>query len=125
MRDGIFSWLETITSPIDERPLLRRTGRRRLTLDVDGSVVSTGLKVKGAHRGFNPHRRKVPSYYPVTAYEAQEGRIVRLRNRPGSIHDGKAAVGFIEVLIKQVRTAVAGAGPSNSAWTGPSSATTC
>ena len=87
---------------------LRRTGRRRLTLDVDGSVVSTGLKVKGAHRGFNPHRRKAPSYYPVTAYEAQEGRIVRLLNRPGNIHDGKAAVGFIKALIDQVRTAVGG-----------------
>ena len=46
---------------------LRRTGRRRLTLDVDGSVVSTGLKVEGAQRGFNPHHRKVPSYYPITA----------------------------------------------------------
>ena len=86
--------------------VLRRTGGRRLTLDVDGSVVSTGLKVKGAFRGYNPHRRKAPSYYPVTACEAQEGQIVRLRNRPGNIHDGKAAVGFIDDLIRQVRDAV-------------------
>ena len=85
---------------------LRRTGGRRLTLDVDGSVVSTGLKVKGARRGFNPHRRKVPSYYPITAYEAQEWQIVRLLNRPGNIHDGKAAVGFLKALIRQVRAAV-------------------
>ncbi len=44
-------------SKLNEEPVgtaLRRTGRRRLTLDVDGSVVSTGLKVKGAHRGYNP-----------------------------------------------------------------------
>lgn len=85
---------------------LRQTGRRRLTLDVDGSVVSTGLKVEGAHRGYNPHRRKVPSYYPITACEAQEGQIVRLLNRPGNIHDGKAAVSFIDDLIRQVRDAV-------------------
>ncbi len=85
---------------------LRRTGGRRLTLDVDGSVVSTGLKVKGAYRGYNPHRRKVPSYYPITACEAQEGQVVRLLNRPGNIHDGKAAVGFIHDLIRQVRDAV-------------------
>ena len=48
--------------------VIERSVLRRLTLDVDGSVVSTGLKVEGARRGFNPHRRKVPSYYPITAY---------------------------------------------------------
>ena len=85
---------------------LRRSGRRRLTLDVDGSVVSTGLQVEGARRGFNPHHRKVPSYYPITAYEAQSGHIVRVENRPGNIHDGKAGVGFIAALIKQMKAAV-------------------
>ena len=81
-------------------------GRRRLTLDVDGSVVSTGLQVEGARRGFNPHHRKVPSYYPITAYEAQSGRIVRVQNRPGNSHDGKAGVGFLEALIGQMRRVV-------------------
>ena len=110
------AWMQRIRSEDVERlsklneelvgNVLRRTGGRRLTLDVDGSVVSTGLKVKGAFRGYNPHRRKAPSYYPVTACEAQEGQIVRLRNRPGNIHDGKAAVGFIDDLIRQVRDAV-------------------
>ena len=83
-------------------PEARGAGRERLAADRRSPahprrrfVVSTGLKV-GAFRGYNPHRRKAPSYYPVTACEAQEGQIVRLRNRPGNIHDGKAAVGFIE-----------------------------
>lgn len=110
------AWMQRIDSEDVERlsrlneelvgNALRDTGGRRLTLDIDGSVVSTGLKVKGACRGYNPHRRKVPSYYPVTACEAQEGQIVRLQNRPGNIHDGKAAVGFIGDLIRQVRDAV-------------------
>ena len=68
---------------------------RRLTIDVDGSVVSTGLQVERAQRGFNPHRRKVPSYYPITAYEAQSGQILRVQNRSGNVHDGKAALGFL------------------------------
>ncbi len=85
---------------------LRRSGRRRLTLDVDGSVVSTGLQVEGARRGFNPHHRKVPSHYPITAYEAQSGHIVRVENRPGNIHDGKAGLGFIAALIQQMKRAV-------------------
>lgn len=79
-------------------------GLRRLTIDVDGSVVSTGLRVQWAQRGFNPHRRKVPSYYPITAYEAQSGQILRVHNRPGNVHDGKAALGFLRALFGQLRT---------------------
>lgn len=41
---------------------------KALTVDVDGTVVSTGLQVSGAARGFNPHNRKRPSYYPISAY---------------------------------------------------------
>lgn len=87
---------------------LRRGGSRRLTLDVDGSVVSAGRKVEGAFRGFNRKRRGAHSYYPITAYAAQEGQIVRLLNRPGNINDGAAAVTFIEDVIRQVRGAVPG-----------------
>jgi hypothetical protein len=64
---------------------VRTAGIRRLTIDVDGSVVSTGQQVAWAQRGFNPHHRKVPSYYPVTAYEAQTGVILRVKNRPGNL----------------------------------------
>jgi hypothetical protein len=82
---------------------IRQAGLRRLTLDVDGTVVSTGLKAQWAFRGFNPHHRKVPSYYPVTAYEAQTGQIFRVRNRPGNVHDGKASLGFLRDVFAQVR----------------------
>jgi hypothetical protein len=82
---------------------IRQTGQRRLTIDVDGSVVSTGLQVAWAQRGFNPHRRKVPSYYPITAYEAQSGQVLRVQNRPGDIHDGKAALPFLRALLRQLR----------------------
>lgn len=77
-------------------------GPARLTIDIDGSVVSTGLQVQGAERGFNPHHRKVPSYYPITAYEAQSGVILRVQNRPGNIHDGKRSLSFLSELFEQV-----------------------
>jgi hypothetical protein len=83
-------------------------GLRRLTIDVDGSVVSTGLLVERAQRGFNPHRRKVPSYYPITAYEAQSGQILRVQNRSGNVHDGKAALGFLRDLFGQLATTLGG-----------------
>lgn len=85
---------------------VRRSGLRRLTLDVDGSVVSTGQQVEAARRGFNPHHRKVPSYYPVTAYEAQTGQIFRVKNRPGNVHDGKAGLPFLHDVFAQVRDTI-------------------
>ena len=83
--------------------VIRSLGLSRLTLDVDGSVVSTGMSVQGARRGYNPHRRKVPSYFPITAYEAQSGLLLRVENRPGNIHDGQASLAFLEALIAQVK----------------------
>jgi Transposase DDE domain group 1 len=87
---------------------IRQSGGRRLTIDVDGSVVSTGLRVAWAYRGYNPHRRKVPSYFPITAYEAQSGHVLRVQNRPGDIHDGKAGVPFVRALLRQIRATLGG-----------------
>src|SRR6266436_2024496 len=42
-----------------------------------------------AFRGFNPHHRKDPSYYPLLAHVAQTGHILRVKNRPGNVHDSK------------------------------------
>ena len=81
---------------------VRALGLRRMTVDVDGSVLSTGATVQGARRGFNPHHRKVPSYYPITAYEAQSGQILRVHNRSGNVHDGKASPPFLDELLAQL-----------------------
>lgn len=88
---------------------IARAKLRRLTIDVDGSVVSTGLQVERARRGFNPHHRKVPSYYPITAYEAQSGQVLRVQNRSGNVHDGKAALGFLRDLFAQIAVTLGGA----------------
>jgi hypothetical protein len=100
--------LQRVNAAVAARAI-RHTGQRRLTIDVDGSVVSTGLQVAWAQRGFNPHRRKVPSYYPITAYEAQSGQVLRVHNRPGNVHDGKAALPFLRALLHQLQTTL-GAG---------------
>jgi hypothetical protein len=87
---------------------IRAAGLRRLTIDVDGSVVSTGQKVQWARRGFNPHRRKVPSYYPISAYEAQSGKVLRVHNRPGNVHDGRACLQFLRDLLTQIAVTLGG-----------------
>ena len=75
----------------------------RLTIDVDGTVIRTGATVAWAFRGFNPHHQKDPSYYPLVAHLAQTGHILRLKNRPGNVHDSKQAVAFLRELIESLR----------------------
>jgi len=77
----------------------------RLTIDVDGTVVRTGATVGWAFRGFNPHHRKAPSYYPLLAHVAQTGHILRVKNRPGNVHDSKQAGAFLREVIDGLRTA--------------------
>ena len=83
----------------------------RLTIDVDGTVVCTGAQVHWAFRGFNPHHRKHLSYYPLLAHVAQTGHILRLKNRPGNVHDSKQAVAFVRELIDSVRAGLGRALP--------------
>ncbi len=82
---------------------LARLHLPRLTLDVDGTVVRTGATVGWAFRGFNPHHRKDLSYYPLLAHVAQTGHILRLKNRPGNVHDSKQATAFLRQLLETVR----------------------
>lgn len=82
---------------------LERLGLRRITLDVDGTVVRTGSQAQWAFRGFNPHHRKDKSYYPLLAHVAQTGQILRLKNRPGNVHDSKGALDFLRQEIRALR----------------------
>ena len=82
--------------------LLPTLGLRTWTVDVDGVVVSTGLQVERAARGYNPHQRKVPSYYPIMAHLAETTHILRVKNRSGNVHDGKAG---LPVLARPVAPA--------------------
>ncbi len=109
----VVAWLKAFTDPALEalsgliRDLvyerIERLRLRRLTLDLDGSVLRTGAKVEGAARGFNPHHPKDPSYYPLSVHVAQLGQILRLRNRPGNVHDSEGAAGFLRVVVRELR----------------------
>jgi hypothetical protein len=72
-------------------------------VDIDGSVITTGASVSWAFRGFNPHHRKDPSYYPILAHLAQTGHILRAKNRPGNVHDSRGAAAFLRDLIDDLR----------------------
>jgi len=40
--------------------------------------------------------------HPITAYEANTGQVLRVQNRAGNVHDGKASVAFLEALFEQL-----------------------
>jgi len=109
----VVAWLKAFTDPALEalcdliRELvyeqIERLRLGRVTLDLDGSVLRTGARVEGAARGFNPHHPKDPSYYPLSVHIAQLGQILRLRNRPGNVHDSHGAAGFLRVVVRDLR----------------------
>jgi hypothetical protein len=109
----VVRWLKAFTAPLLERlaDLIRdgvhdeieRAGLRRLTLDLDGTVLRTGAKVDGAERGYSPHHPKDPSYYPLTAHLAQLGQVLRVWNRPGNVVDSHNADGFLRVVVGELR----------------------
>ena len=78
-------------------------GLRRATVDLDGTVLRTGLQVAWARRGYNPHHPKDPSYYPLLAHLAQTGQILRVKNRPGNVNDSHGAAGMIREIVGDLR----------------------
>ena len=76
--------LQAINTAVVAR-VLGTLGHRTWTIDVDGVVVSTGLQVERAFRGFNPHHRKVPSYDPIMAHLAETTHVLRVKNRSGNV----------------------------------------
>lgn len=76
---------------------------RRATLDLDGTVLRTGICVDGAERGFNPHHPKDKSYYPLTAHLAQTGQLLGIWNRSGNTNDSVGALEALRFLIDDLR----------------------
>jgi len=76
----------------------------RVTLNFDGTVISTGDDVENAARGYNPHKRFSKSYYPFLCHITQTGHFFQVKNRRGNTHDSKGgALNMIADSIRQVR----------------------
>lgn len=75
----------------------------RVTLDFDGSVLSTRRKAEGSAVGYNRKRRGERSYYPLFCTVAQTGQVLDLLHRPGNVHDLRGAREFILHCIALVR----------------------
>jgi len=85
--------------------VLERLGREALTtvtLDFDGSVISTSRKAEGVASGFNK-KKGMRSYYPLFCMVAQTGQVLDLLHRSGNVHDSNGAAAFMESCVKAVR----------------------
>ncbi len=76
---------------------------RRVTLDFDGSVLSTSRWAEGAAVGFNKKKKGQRSYYPLFCMIAQLGMVLDVLPRSGNVHDSNGARAFILACIEQVR----------------------
>ena len=55
----------------------------RVTLDYDGSVLSTGRHAEGTAVGFNKKKKGARSYYPLFCTIAQTDQVLDVHHRPG------------------------------------------
>ena len=87
---------------------LGELGLRRLTLDFDGSVLSTGRCAEGTAVGFNRKKKGQRSYYPLFCTIAQTGQVFDFLHRPGNCHDSRDAEQFLRQCVEIVRKALPG-----------------
>lgn len=81
---------------------LQDLGPARLTLDFDGTVISTGRRAEGVAIGFNKIKKGERSYYPLLCTVAQTGQVFDLHHRPGNVHDINGADAFITQCLDTI-----------------------
>jgi len=82
---------------------LERERLARVTLDFDGSVVSSGRFAEGLAVGYNKGKKGMRSYYPLLCTVAQNAQVLDILHRPGNVHDSNGAPAFMENCIGAVR----------------------
>src|SRR5690606_408064 len=70
---------------------VRAEGMRRITVDFDGSVLTTRGHAEGSAIGYNRKRKGARSYYPLFCTVAQTGQFFDMLHRPGNVHDSRDA----------------------------------
>ncbi len=85
---------------------LSAEGLSRVTLDSDGSVLSTGRHAEGTAVGFNKKKKGARSYYPLFCTVAQTDQVLDILHRSGNVHDSNGADAFIGQCLQSVRSAL-------------------
>ena len=75
----------------------------RLTIDVDGTVVRTGGDRRLGLPRVQSASSEGPQLLPPARACGPDGHILRLKNRPGNVHDSKQAAAFLREVIDGLR----------------------
>jgi len=81
----------------------------RVTMDFDGSVISTGRFAEGTAVGYNKHKKGERSYYPLFCTIAQTAQVLDVFHRSGNVHDSHDSIMFMAKCIAVVRARLPGA----------------
>ena len=81
----------------------------RITVDFDGSVLSTKRHAEGTAVGYNKKKKGARSYYPLNCTIAQTNQVFDFLHRSGNVHDSNGAIDFAgqcfdEILGRMPRT---------------------
>ncbi len=82
---------------------LEREQLPRVTLDFDGSVISSGRYAEGLAVGYNAKKKGQRSYYPLFCTVAQTAQVLDALHRSGNVHDSNGALSFMGECIAAVR----------------------
>ena len=82
---------------------LHQEALARVTLDFDGSVISSGRYAEGLAVGYNAKKKGQRSYYPLFATVAQTAQVLDVLHRSGNVHDSNGAITFMQDCIAAVR----------------------
>ena len=94
----------------------------RVTLDFDGSVISTkSRRTEGTAVGYNSKGKGQRSYYPLFATVAQTGQVFDVLHRSGNVHDSNGHWSSSDRAARTSARAASG-GRSRPEWTVPTSA---
>lgn len=81
---------------------------KRVTLDVDSTVITRNGEQEGATRGYNPGRRGRPSHHPLLAFVAEARMVANFWLRPGNAHSANNVLQFLESTLHHLGEKVVG-----------------
>jgi hypothetical protein len=81
---------------------LQELGLMAITIDLDGTVITSRGNPSWAFKGYNPIKKGAKSYFPLTAHVAETGHFLTIINRPGNVHDSNRALALIQTIRRHL-----------------------
>ena len=81
---------------------------KRVTLDVDSTVIIRNGEQEGAARGYSPSRRGRASHHPLLAFVAEARMVANFWLRPGNAHSANNILQFLESTLHHLGDKIVG-----------------